>query len=180
MEETAMGRATMATEHPRELALSRNETAGLMRPSRECLPDAEYRELVLMVSQLRRAFPHQDLADSLEILTRGFEILAVRHGMRRVREALETLLVEPGRRFFPLPGELSEVLQAMKEAERRQILRDHPFVPCGRCDRGIVLVDLDGTAYDAKRGGPVAMKDCACKIAWRQTIKAAGEQPAVA
>jgi len=155
-------------EHTRELAL-RTEAAGLMRPSRECLPDVGYSELVRMVDQLRRAFPHQDLGDSLEMLTRGFEILAVRYGLRMVRDALETLLVEPGRRFFPLVGELSEALSKMRQAERRRILRENPFTPCGRCDDGILVV--------REKDGPVSMRDCGCRIAWRRRIStAAGEE----
>lgn len=162
-------------EHTRELAL-RTEMTEPLTPLTECVSSVEFDHLTLLVDQLRRAFPHQDLQESLPIITRGYEILAARYGLKRLRGAMELLLIEPGRRFFPLPGELSEVLQAIREAERRKILRDIPFRPCGRCDAGVLLVNRDGSAYDAKRGGPVAMKDCACKIAWRQTIKAVSEQ----
>jgi hypothetical protein len=66
----------------------------------------------------------------------------------------------------------------MSSRERAQLLHDHPFVACGKCDGGIVLVNRDGTPYDARKGGPVVMRDCVCKVDWRQKIKDASEQPA--
>ncbi len=106
----------------RELAL-RTGMNELARPSIKCLPNEAYSELVILMDQLRKAYPHQDLAESLEMITRGYEILAAEHGIGRLTEALESLLVEPGRRFFPLPADAAEKLEEIRVAERTQFAK---------------------------------------------------------
>jgi hypothetical protein len=86
---------------------------------------------------------------------------------------MERLLVEPGRRFFPLVGELSEELETMKTDERQRILREHPFRPCGTCEGGMIALNRDGTPHDPRKGGPRYMAECRCKREWRQRIEAA-------
>lgn len=58
-----------------------------------------------------------------------------------------------------------------------QLLRE-PFVPCGKCHRGIVSLNPDRSPYDRLRGGPCVMQECPCKAEWRRRIRLAEGQPA--
>jgi hypothetical protein len=143
------------------------------RPSEERLSDAEYSMLATLFAQMMAAYPHQELGEAAEMYLRGFEILAVRHGLVRVKEAMQELLVT--RRFFPHPSELAEVLNDMQTKERQQFLRDHPYVPCGKCDEGMVFVYADGSPYDWHQGGPRYVAECPCKREWRRQAARAFE-----
>jgi len=168
------------------IAAPSSALAPTRRPSEERLNDAEFSILAQLTTQIMKAYPHQELGESLEIFLRGYEILAVRHGLPRVKEAMQTMLVTPGRKFFPHPSELAEVLENMQTAERQQFLRDHPYTPCGQCENGMRMVNADdGQPWDWRSGKPRAAKECECKTAWRKQIatvqphdgkrKAAGE-----
>jgi hypothetical protein len=154
------------------VAAQASGSALIRRPSEERLNDAEFSILTKLTTQMVTAYPHQELGDSLEMFLRGFEILTVRHGLPRVKEALQELLVTPGRKFFPHPSELAEVLTDMQTKERQQFLRDHPFTPCGQCEDGMVFVDAEGKPWDWRKGGYRAAKECDCKVAWRNQTKA--------
>jgi hypothetical protein len=159
---------------PSAVAAQTNGSALIKRPSEERLNDAEFSILAQLTTQIMKAYPHQELGESLEIFLRGYEILTVRHGLPRVKEALQELLVTPGRKFFPHPSELAEVLTDMQTKERQQFLRDHPFTQCGQCEDGMVFVDAEGKPWDWRKGGYRAAKECDCKIAWRNRTKFVG------
>jgi hypothetical protein len=142
--------------------------AVIKRLSDERLSDAEFMTLAQLTTQMVAAYPHQELADSLEIFQRGYEILAVRHGLRRVKAALVELLIAPGRKFFPHPSELCEALQVIASKERQQFLKENPYVPCGKCEDGIVLLNRDGSPYNWSVGGSRYATDCECKVEWRK------------
>jgi hypothetical protein len=50
------------------------------------LPDAELRELGILVAQMAQRYPRQDLTEALEGYLMDFEALALKCSLRRVRE----------------------------------------------------------------------------------------------
>ena len=159
-----------------EAALS-NVSSRAVKLSARPLNVAESKVLTVLLDQLSAHYPHQTITNETgEIWREAFEMLVRRYTLPRLQTALREFLIKPGQKFFPHPGEIAEALEEMKTSERAQLLRDHPFLACGKCDGGIVLVNRDGTPYDAGKGGPVVMKDCSCKTAWRQTMRTASQQ----
>jgi len=159
------------TEGPESLAqlARRSVGAALTQPSTQSLPDAEYAALVTMVDQLRRGYPHQDLADSLETLTRGYELVATEYGLAAVEEAL--LIRYTRQKFFPHPSELREELESMKASERKAILAANPFRPCGLCEGGFVRVNADGTPFRGGSPAKTRLEECTCRVEWRRRVR---------
>jgi len=147
------------------------ESALTKKPSEERLSDAEYSILVELVTQMAAAYPHQELGESLEILLRGYEILAIRYGLCRVKNVLQQLLVTPGQKFFPHPSQLAEALQQMVSNEYRQFLKENPYVSCGTCDEGSVILNRDGTPWDHRSREQRYVADCVCRIKWRELAR---------
>jgi hypothetical protein len=172
---------------PLEMALTNVSSTRAVERSARPLSIAESKALTVLLDQMAAHYPHQTITDETgEIWREAIEILVARYTLPRVRTALSEFLVKPGQKFFPHPSEIAEALEQMVTEERRRILRENPFIPCGRCDGGIVLVNRDGSPYDSLKGGPVAMHDCDCKVEWRRRTKSASidapkpaERPAV-
>lgn len=153
-----------------KLARVQQEFALTRRRSDAQLSAEDGQELAILTEQMAAAYPHQELAESLEILMRGFEILALEFGIRGVRDALEAALTR--QKFFPHPSEIREAIKAMKAAKKSQVFVDNPFVPCGRCDEGYVRVNRDGTPWDGRNSpAATAMRECSCRVAWREKLQ---------
>lgn len=152
-----------------------------VRQSEAQLSNGEFTALATLVDQMAAAYPHQELGESLPILLRGYEMLAIEFGLRRVRDALEMLLTS--RKFFPHPAELREAIEAVKETERRQILADNPWTPCEQCSAhvpGMIPVNADGSrwTFSRERVRPAAYRVCQCKTEWRRRVQELlGEAP---
>lgn len=145
-----------------------------LRPSSEpinvserCLPNAEYAELATTMAGMARAYPN-DLSESVEMLTRGMEMLAVMFGMARVRRALTEMFVEPGRIFCPQPGEVRTKLEEIMADERAQFLKEHPYQPCDKCSDGMVITQAENGSFYAK--------ECECKKAWRRSCRPVSQE----
>jgi hypothetical protein len=137
------------------------------------LSATETSALTVLLDQMQAAYPHQEFTDETAAVWReALKVLVARHGITRLRAVLAEFLVRPGQKFFPHPSEISEALEAMQTQERRRILRENPFTACGLngCVDGLVRVNRDGSLYDWRVGGPSALRDCACKLAWRQRV----------
>lgn len=59
-----------------------------------------------------------------------------------------------------------------KKAGRSRLAPVVPF--CGRCDKGIVLVNVDGSRWDPKVGGPCRVILCNCRREPRRRIESEG------
>lgn len=153
-----------AMEQANQIAL--RALGELTNVSERCLPNEEYTELALTVAGMARAYPN-DLSESVEMLTRGMEMLAVMFGMARVRRALTEMFIEPGRIFCPQPGEVRTKLEELVANERAQFLKDHPYQPCGKCHAGLVIEEHEGHRQAVR---------CECWKEWKRSCRPLSEQ----
>ena len=153
-------------ESLRQIALK--PSSELTSVSERCLPNEEYAELAVTVAGMARAYPN-DMSESVEVLTRGMEMLGVMFGMKRLLRALTEMFIEPGRIFCPQPGEVRAKLEELMANERAQFLRDHPYTPCGECHDGMVITK--------REDGRFVAHECECKKAWRRSCEPAKSEP---
>jgi len=148
--------------------LARTQGSALTRrPSDERLSGAEFAKLATLTEQMAAAYPHQELGESLEVLLRGYELLALEFGTLAVRDALERALTH--QKFFPHPSEIREAIEmAAKQAREQQAAAD-PWVPCGSCMDSWRPVNADGTPWDGH--GPHRMQRCSCFTSWQRRRK---------
>lgn len=156
----------MATRQSTELSEPRPDSGLLVSPS-------DGAALVEMLQMLGDLYHLQELGPgTTQVYLHQFARMAARHGVLMVREALQRLCDQPGRKLFPHPGEAQEELAEMAETERLQRLKDHPFVACvgeTHYDGGLVMrFDKDGNRE---------MRECECKKRWRDEHRALAPQP---
>lgn len=92
--------------------------------SEKHLPDEEFRHLGILLAQMAKRYPSQDLEESLEGYLWDLERLALRYSLQQVQDALAELRIKPGQNFFPRPDEVAEVIASKcerTEADVRQI-----------------------------------------------------------
>ena len=81
------------------------------------LSDSDLAHLGLLVVQMVKRYPSQDLADSIEGYLFDFQQLALKYSLRRVEEALAVLRIKPSQSFFPRPDEVAEEIDRRLETE---------------------------------------------------------------
>lgn len=93
--------------------------------------------------------------------------LAMEHGTDRLRGVL--LRHFETSKFLPSPADITEGLDAMKREEKKaDIANRGPFVPCGKCINGVVLVNAKGEPWKFSIDGHEKFsRECECKRSWR-------------
>jgi hypothetical protein len=80
------------------------------------------------------------------------------YGIDRLEWVLREIRIKPGQKFFPHPSEVSEALEEMVKREQQKLREANPYVPCGQCCSGMVIVERDGVSK-AER--------CQCWTDWK-------------
>jgi hypothetical protein len=119
--------------------------------STQLLDDASVEKLARLLQQMVPRYPHQDLSPSMESMLHDFEALAVRYGLKTVRDALAELRIRPGQNFFPQPSEVAQECEAMALKAKQEAAKSLPPIGCEKCRDGIAIgyirVERDGNRY---------------------------------
>jgi hypothetical protein len=133
-----------------------------VRGTEQQLSDGEFHELNLLCRQMQAYYPHQEFADeTVQGYQFDLERLSVLYGLGRVRTVLLNIRIKPGQKFFPHPSEVSEALEDLLKAEKAKAREANPYIPCGRCTSGMVIVE--------KHHGRFAER-CTCWLAWKSGV----------
>jgi len=139
---------------------------GLSTLGRELrLSDEQAEKLTTLCRQMQAYYPHQEfLEETIEGYQFDLERLSVLYGLDRVRTVLLNMRIEPGRKWFPHPSDVSEALEELMKKEREEEREANPWHQCGRCSSGMVIVE--------REGGRTAER-CQCWINWKRGEPAA-------
>lgn len=85
------------------------------------LSSADGLALTVLMEGLARRYPSQDTAETMDEYMGDYERLALKYSLPKVEAALEALRIKPGCLFFPTPNELSEEIEAQREAMKYTI-----------------------------------------------------------
>jgi hypothetical protein len=138
------------------------------------LKKAEITQFEAMMAGMIAYYPHQEIPEpTLKQFRAEFRLMAAQHGIALLRQALLDTRRQPGRRFYPHPNEVSEVLEEMaakvKAKAKADLLAKLPRIGCEKCQGedgftpGLVMVQ--------KPGQPRIVDECECKLAWRRAKK---------
>jgi hypothetical protein len=83
-------------------------------PLQQRLPDEELKGLGVLMEQMMRRWPAQNLEDSIDAFMTDMEQLAIRCGLRRVQEAVAALRIAPEQKFFPRPDEVAKEIEVQR------------------------------------------------------------------
>ena len=81
------------------------------------LSDSDLAHLGLLVVQMVKRYPSQDLADSIEGYLFDFQQLALKYSLPQVEEALGVLRIKPGQSFFPRPDEVATEIERQRDSK---------------------------------------------------------------
>lgn len=70
--------------------------------------------LLALLDSLTRRYPMQDQAESVEEYFKDFEQLAIRKGIEKVQEAIQSLRIDPEQEFFPRPNEIAAEMERLR------------------------------------------------------------------
>ena len=143
----------------------------LSLPSSKRLDAVSKEKLGWMLAQLAAAYPHQDMAEAADMYQLGYEVLSIEFGLDRVELAFRHCTTHT--KFYPHPADVREILENMAAKTKQQLLKEHPYVPCGKCSDGLVRVPAD-------HHHTYSYVDwCQCKLRWRAEHRAIerGESP---
>src|ERR1700676_4451696 len=99
-----------------DLALRTSGSSQMTRRLTPSLPSEEFAELTLLVSQMARRYPAQDLTDAMEGIITDLEALAVLYSLAAVFDALVELRRRPGQEFFPMPDKVHQEIIHQRDA----------------------------------------------------------------
>lgn len=116
--------------------------------------------LATLLRQMVPRYPHQDLSESIKGMMHDFERLAIKYGLRQVRDVLADLRIRPGQKFFPQPDQVAEECEAMAKKEQAKVQAQLPKLGCDECKEspivGMVMVQQPGMRR--------FMEKCQCRI----------------
>jgi hypothetical protein len=142
-----------------------NAPSAISKHGTERLSDAEFAELNLLCRQMQAYYPNQEFDDqTIEGYQFDIERLAAQFGLGRMRQVLLDIRIRPGQKFFPHPSEIAEELENLVGKERAKLLKENPWAPCGACQDGWLIVEVDGKRRAAR---------CSCWKSWKARIEAA-------
>lgn len=162
-----MGELTQVTAG-RQLEESSAGSSLSVRP----LKKAEITQFDSMMAGMIAYYPHQELPEStLKQYRAELRLMATQHGIDLLREALLSARRQPGRKFFPHPSEVSEILEEMATKAKAEAVKKLPNLGCELChEKGWA----DGWILELDPAGDRRVKKCACYLVREQAKKAQG------
>lgn len=141
--------AASATEIMLERVLRAPATGDLARPSEARLSDSDLDQLQALMTQTKAAFPAQEIPpETMDMWAPAWMALALKYGLDSIRTALQAHVMES--RFFPLPAELRERLEASRPR------RANVFVPTTRREWARLVGDAVAAGMSE-----LSVEDCA-------------------
>jgi hypothetical protein len=146
----------------------RQELTALTTHSTGKLSERDGALLTTLLRQMVPRYPHQDLSESMAGLLHDFEALAMKYGLRQVRDVLADLRIRPGQKFFPQPDQVAEECEAMAKNQRAEQERSLPAIGCDVCKGEIASGYVFKNMPDGWRG----LVPCECRLARERAKKA--------
>jgi hypothetical protein len=127
-------------------------------------------QLDQLMAQTAAFYPHQEESkETAAVYRNAFKMLSERHGIDTLRQALLTIQLRPGQRFFPHPSEVSAELEGMAMSERNAARAANPRVIDPTCNH--IGDGTDGMAWVIDKDGDRVLGRCKCYKRWK------GQQP---
>jgi hypothetical protein len=102
----------------------------------------------------------------MESILHDFEALAMKYGLRQVRDVLADLRIRPGQKFFPQPDQVAEECEAMAKKANEEAIRNLPAIGCDLCKEEIA----PGYVFTRRPDGWRGVVPCECRLE-RERVK---------
>jgi hypothetical protein len=100
----------------------------------------------------------------MEGMLHDFEQLALRYGLRQVRDVLAELRIRPGQKFFPQPDQVAGECEAMATKAKQEAAKNLPKLGCELC--ADAAPGSIGLVWEPRVGMPRGvLVPCKCRIA---------------